>query len=339
MTDFTYNGADHNDVQYGGGRGARWKHFSMWLSPSAPASAPVLISLPGGGWLPSPFQLYSREDPDYDIFQGGTEIPQAAIDNGMHVVRAMYPNAGGALDLQVQPATCFPHNVLAICELVQFLKDNASTYGLDTTKFCLDGSSAGGHLALLSQVIPLDIGLAPYRTPFPLVSDRRLVSRSSPRVRAVINRGGPLDFEVIDPTTAGAAAKALFYSGDRYDDFKGVPSEILRAASPYWWAQRNSAELANLAVFTNYTGAPTADPDLLVWGEELADFTGIDDSGFGKPWQTWHEANASLDNAHWETLWGAASGNFPNTGGNIGQSGSTLAATLVSWWSEVGLIS
>lgn len=337
MTEFTYSGADENDVQYGPGR---WEHYSLFLSPSAPtADAPLLISLPGGGWQPTPFQLYSRENGGFQLLQGGSDVEQAAIDHGMHVVRAMYPHSGSNLDLQVLPSRPFPQNVQSVGRLVQHLKGRAGELGLDKAKFCLKGVSAGGHLALLSQLIPVDVGLAPYHsTGLPLSTADYFQETESPRVRAVVDIGGPKDLCVIDPATAGGSAKVLFYSGPRYPDFKGLPTAKIKAASPYWWAQRKPAELASLAVFSNYTSTPSADPDLLVWGQELSGCTGVDDSIFGKAWKVWHDANIAAA-SKWRTYWGSATGSFPNTGGNVGLSGAALAAALVDWWTELGLIS
>jgi hypothetical protein len=333
MTTWTYAGADANDVQYGKNR---WQHFSIWLSPVAVSPAPLLISLPGGGWLPAPFQLYSRENPNYPLFGGSTAIEQAAIDNGMHVVRAMYPNAGSSLTLQIQPATVFPDNLIAVAQLVQFLKDHADSWGIDPARICLKGSSAGGHLGLLSQMIPLDIGLARFQPGFPLANDPWAYT-SSCRVRAVVNDGGPLDFGVIDPTTAGAAAKALFYAGERYPNFKSLPASTLKAASPYWWAQRNPNDVRSVAVFTNFTGSPSVDPDSWDWGEQKPGFVGVDDAAYGKRWETWHGANIPAS-SNWATFWGLSTPPFPNTSGNTGLSGTAFASALVSWWQTIGLI-
>lgn len=125
-----------------------------------PAPTPTVIYMHGGGWV-----LGSK---DQDLLNA---LPYLAM--GYSVVNVAYRLAGVSLaPAAIEDTRCALRWVVA----------NARTYGFDPDRLVVAGFSAGGHLALMTGLVPSDAGF-----------DRLCFSVNEPRVRAIVNFSGITD--------------------------------------------------------------------------------------------------------------------------------------------------
>lgn len=127
----------HADLEY-----ARVNQQPLRLDlylPNAPASGrPLLLFVHGGGW------------------SGGSKFPIAPgmvplLDQGIALASVQYRlvNSTDAALYGGNEAVIFPAAVHDVKAALRFLRAQAQTYGLDSQRFGIWGSSAGGHLATL----------------------------------------------------------------------------------------------------------------------------------------------------------------------------------------------
>ena len=119
----------------------RADNFESRLDVIAPVAKdsphPVLLYIHGGGWMGG------SKDRMYLHF-----IPY--LQMGMAVVNVGYRLGGVALaPAAVEDARC----------ALRWLYNNASEYGLDTSRIVVSGHSAGGHLSLTTGMLPASAGL------------------------------------------------------------------------------------------------------------------------------------------------------------------------------------
>lgn len=159
--------------------------------PSAAAWRPAVLLLHGGGWRAG----------------GRGELAGLArwlAQQGMLAV---------AIDYRLAPQSTWPAQAEDVEEAVWWLRENATSLGIDPRRVVAIGSSAGGHLAAW------------------LGTTDRVSPRGTPsRVDAVVSLAGPWDL--------GAA--------NLHDDAKGMVATLLgaqpaRAASPLWRVDSRSA--------------------------------------------------------------------------------------------------
>lgn len=134
---------------------------------SGAARLPVIVFLHGGGW------------------SGGTRTTGPDF-------RRFFAQDGFAmasLDYRLTPDITFPSNVEDVKTAVRWLKANADTHGLDASRVCLWGTSAGGHLAAVAA-------LAPKGT---FEGEDNLTQSSA--VQCVLDAYGPTKFDVMDAQT------------------------------------------------------------------------------------------------------------------------------------------
>jgi acetyl esterase/lipase len=122
------------DIRYREVLGYRPLELDLYLS-SAQGSLPVVVYVHGGGW-----QRGSRRDPppllDADFYDG-------IAAEGFAVA---------AVDYRLSGEARFPAALEDVLAAVDWVRDNASVYGLDGRRVFLWGDSAGGHLALLAAL-------------------------------------------------------------------------------------------------------------------------------------------------------------------------------------------
>lgn len=100
--------------------------------PSGASSCPVVIAVPGGGWVRGDKALFAH---------WGRHLAAA----GVAVFAIDYRRATG-------PGGVFPKNVQDVTAAARFLTDNAQRLGLDASRLGLVGASAGAHLAALAAL-------------------------------------------------------------------------------------------------------------------------------------------------------------------------------------------
>jgi acetyl esterase/lipase len=146
--------------------------LDLYLPQSAPRPLPVIVFLHGGGWSGGT----RTTGPDFRRFFAQDGFAMASIE------------------YRLTPSVTFPSNVEDVRMAVRWLKANASAQGLDASRICLWGTSAGGHLAAVA-------GLAPAGT---FEGTGNLDQTSA--VRCVLDGYGPTQFDVMDTQTAAERA-------------------------------------------------------------------------------------------------------------------------------------
>lgn len=107
------------------------------------------LYLPAGGSSPSPVFLYIHGGG----WSGGSRFPipgpaELALQQGFAVAALDYRLTSQAALFAPFPVTC-PAQIHDVKGAVRWLRANATTYGLDPTRFASFGTSAGGHLSAL----------------------------------------------------------------------------------------------------------------------------------------------------------------------------------------------
>src|SRR5688572_8891933 len=167
--------------------------------PSTAATpAPTLFYFHGGGWLGG--------NKDLSFLQ---TMPYLAM--GWTVVNVEYRTGPVALaPAAVEDCRC----------AVRFVLDRAKEYNVDPKRIVLTGHSAGGHLALITGMMPVSAGL-----------DRQCAGTEEIRVAAIVNWYGITDVvdELEGPNMKGYAVRWLGAQPDR----EGIAKRV----SPLTWVR------------------------------------------------------------------------------------------------------
>jgi acetyl esterase/lipase len=119
------------DVVYGSGNNTPLK-LDVWYPRDNPKPTPTLVYIHGGGWI-----FGSKEGAVYQI------LP--FLEKGWRVVNVEYRMAGNSLaPAAVEDTRC----------ALRWIYRNAKQYNFDTSKIVLTGHSAGGHLSLITAMLP-----------------------------------------------------------------------------------------------------------------------------------------------------------------------------------------
>jgi acetyl esterase/lipase len=115
--------------------------LDLYLPPPEPAAAPkalpLVIEIHGGGWVAG-----TKEGSQFQV------LPY--LEMGYAVANVEYRLAKSALaPAAVEDCRC----------ALRFLLRNAKRYNLDTNRIVLTGGSAGGHLALITGMLPVSAGM------------------------------------------------------------------------------------------------------------------------------------------------------------------------------------
>lgn len=186
------------DLAYVEGGHERQK-LDLYLPADAKGLLPLIIWVHGGGWQ-----------------SGGKEnclpLRQGYLERGYALASIGYRLSGDAV---------FPAQIEDCKAAIRWLRAHAKSYALDTQRFAVWGSSAGGHLAALigtsGGVAGFDVGTH--------------LDQSS-RVQAVCDFYGPTDFQVF-VTTPG------------YESHAGADSPESKLLGGRVAEQRETARLAN----------------------------------------------------------------------------------------------
>jgi acetyl esterase/lipase len=180
------------DVVYGSANNMPLK-LDIWYPRDNPNPTPTLVYIHGGGWI-----FGSKEGSVYQL------LP--FLEKGWRVVNVEYRMAGNSLAPgAVEDTRC----------ALRWIVRNAKQWNFDTSKIVLTGHSAGGHLSLITAMLP-------EKTPL----DNRCYGDEKINVAAVINWYGITD---VNDLIQGANLKnyAVMWMGSQ----PNAP-EIARSVSP-----------------------------------------------------------------------------------------------------------
>ncbi|HLK76765.1 MAG TPA: alpha/beta hydrolase [Streptosporangiaceae bacterium] len=123
------------DIRYSEVLGFRPLELDLYLPPGLDGPAPVVVYVHGGGW-----QRGSRRD------------PPPLLDADFYDQIAAHGLAVAAVDYRLSGEARFPAALEDVRAAVDWVRENASAYGLDAERVFLWGDSAGGHVALLAAL-------------------------------------------------------------------------------------------------------------------------------------------------------------------------------------------
>lgn len=161
------------DVTYGVANNTQLK-LDVWERKGQKEPAPTLIYYHGGGWI-------------FGDRTGATMMFMPFLVRGWNVVNVEYRMASSSLaPAAVEDTRCAYRWVIR----------NAKTYNIDTKRIVLTGHSAGGHLALISGMLPAGTSL-----------DNNCYGDETLRPAAIINWFGPTDLNdlIAGPNTRNYA--------------------------------------------------------------------------------------------------------------------------------------
>jgi acetyl esterase/lipase len=180
------------DVVYGAANNTPLK-LDIWYPRDNPEPTPTLVYIHGGGWI-----FGSKEGAVYQF------LP--FLEKGWRVVNVEYRMASNSLaPAAVEDTRC----------ALRWVFRNAAQYKFDPAKIVVTGHSAGGHLSLISAMLPQGSPL-----------DNRCYGDEELRVAAVINWYGITD---VNDLIAGTNLKnyAVMWVGSQSN-----AAEIARSVSP-----------------------------------------------------------------------------------------------------------
>lgn len=119
------------DVVYGSANNTPLK-LDIWYPRDNPSPTPIVVYIHGGGWI-----FGSKEGAVYQL------LPY--LERGWRVVNVEYRMAGNSLAPgSVEDTRC----------ALRWIYRNAAQWKFDTSKIILTGHSAGGHLSLITGMLP-----------------------------------------------------------------------------------------------------------------------------------------------------------------------------------------
>lgn len=119
-----------SNIAYGPARG---QVLDVWRRKDTPPNAPVLVFLPGGGWVHG-----SR------VLQGYALMSQLAEQGWVCL----------SIDYRVAPQHRWPRHIQDVKAAIAWARAHADTVGGDPNFVAVAGCSAGGHLAALAGLTP-----------------------------------------------------------------------------------------------------------------------------------------------------------------------------------------
>jgi acetyl esterase/lipase len=154
----------HTDLAYAPGSGMHL--LDLYVPRGVSGAMPLVVWVHGGGW------------------QSGSK---ADVSQAQRLVCRGY--AVASIDYRLSDEAQFPAQAHDVKAAIRFLRANATTYGLDSSRVALFGSSAGGHLASLAG---MSGGIAE-------LEDLSMGNASqSSRVQAIVDWYGPTRFTEMD---------------------------------------------------------------------------------------------------------------------------------------------
>jgi acetyl esterase/lipase len=170
------------DITYGTANNDALK-LDVWQRKDASAPAPTLVYIHGGGWV-------------FGDRTGATPMFLPYLELGWNVINVEYRMASASLaPAAVEDCRC----------ALRWAIRNAKQYNIDVNRIVLTGHSAGGHLSLITGMLPDGTGL-----------DNNCIGDEKLKVAAIINWYGISD---VNDLLQGANVKnyALMWMGSQTD--------------------------------------------------------------------------------------------------------------------------
>lgn len=185
------------DIVYGSANNTALK-LDLWYPRDNAKPTPTIVYIHGGGWI-----FGSKEGAVFQL------LPY--LERGWRAVNVEYRMAGNSLAPgSVEDTRC----------ALRWIFRNAKQYNIDTTKIVLTGHSAGGHLSLMTGMLPDGTAL-----------DNRCYANEKygdvpMKVAAIVNWYGPTD---VNDLIAGPNVKnyAVMWMGAMPD-----AAEVAKSVSP-----------------------------------------------------------------------------------------------------------
>jgi acetyl esterase/lipase len=214
-------------------------HADVYLPESTGAPFPAVIWIHGGGWRSGNREL-------------APDLRRFFAERGFAMV---------AIDYRLSRAAVFPAQIEDVRTAIRWLRSVASAYGIDSMRIGLWGASAGGHLAALAALAPLDC----FRPPGGLYPDY------DNAIQAVVVGYAPIDFLQLDahrppPGTRSEDPESLLLPGPDVRSADADSYESLLLGAPI----ATCPDRVHRANPIAYPGGPSA-PFLILHG--LADTT------------------------------------------------------------------
>jgi len=132
-------------------------HLDVWENHAAKGPVPTLVYIHGGGWV-------------FGAKGGAPNLFLPYVARGWNIVNVEYRMApSGTAPAAVQDSRC----------ALRWVYNNAATYHFDLNRIVLTGHSAGGHLALITGMLPADTDLdsaCPVESTSPLLKVAAIVN-------------------------------------------------------------------------------------------------------------------------------------------------------------------
>jgi acetyl esterase/lipase len=204
--------------------GGRRFELDVYHHRDAPAGAPVLLQVHGGGWM-----IGEKE-------QQGIPLMMRMAARGWVCVAINYP---------LSPKAKWPDHLVAVKRAIAWIREHGSKYGADPSFLAVTGGSAGGHLAAMAALTAGDATLQPG------------FEDADTTVQACVPHYGVYDFTDEDGTRASKLRmnrllrRYVMAADARYP-------EDYRAASPFYRVRADAPPFFVLHG-TNDTLVPVAD--------------------------------------------------------------------------------
>jgi acetyl esterase/lipase len=133
--------AHTSDIAYG--PGGRENLLDIWRRPGIPQAgrrAPVLVQIPGGGWV-----VNGKRGQAYPLMGRMVELGWICV----------------SIDYSKSPRRAWPAHIIDVKRALAWVRDNIADYGGDPDFIAVTGGSAGAHLASLAALTANDEQLQP----------------------------------------------------------------------------------------------------------------------------------------------------------------------------------
>jgi acetyl esterase/lipase len=192
--------------------GNRDLHLDIF-KPKIKGKYPALLMIHGGGWR-SGNKTMERPMAEYVAEHGYVAIP---------------------VEYQLSPEAKYPEAVYNIKAAIRWIKANAESYSIDTTRIAIEGNSAGGQLAAL-------VGMTAGVSKFEGIQG---TNHATSTVHAIIDIDGVIDF--MAPLSLNLIRKSdspdAFWLGGSFSE----KPEIWKEASPGFWVNKKTVPILFIA--------------------------------------------------------------------------------------------